>query len=683
MESVGEARGAGLGENGDHGGRRGLGLKLRVSLIVLPLVAAMLVLALMPIRSYLRLRVALADVRRELTGLLLWCRFDILAVGQSVDYFGVAFSGADPHDLDTLTKNGRRTLDRLRSRELTPRQTERLRGIEQAYVGMVEAGNRAIELARADERGEERLLAAETVARLRDGELLPGVDSSLIEGRLSLGKALDRLMATSSQLVRVPPIAGLEADANSLREKAAEAISVARLARQALRLVGTYRAFAYSGESWDELAAAEHDFDHAYMVWQSQVSARGGDRGAMSSDAMTDLGVEYRAMKAAVDKLARLDPVTERTEVLRIFRSELEPHADRALPQALTAAFDDYDAQTSSQLDSVSSQSRIGSAALVSVALLGLGLALVFPWLISRWIVRPVLAVTRAARELGAGAEGGSVTVRASGEVGELAASFNRMAEHLAERTRELEAERARERLRHAESLAAVGILASGLAHQINNPINNILLTAEHALGERGPDAARIWREALEASAEEAKRCERIVSGLVAFSRGEPGRKWREDANQVLRRARDLTADTAAERRATVELRTGPEPAPILANPIALEQALVNIIRNALQSRPRARVRLSAERVGSEPTGEAVRIEVRDDGRGLERAELDRLFDPFYTTRADEGGIGLGLSVAHRIIADHGGEIRVDSRLGEGTTVRVEIPLDLPVTASP
>ena len=256
------------------------------------------------------------------------------------------------------------------------------------------------------------------------------------------------------------------------------------------------------------------------------------------------------------------------------------------------------------------------------------------------------------------------------GELGELAATFNQMAQQLEERTRELEAERARERLRHAERLAAVGTLAAGIAHQINNPLNNILLTAEHALGEDGPEAARHRRAALEACAEEARRCERIVRGLVAFARGKPGETWTEDANRVLERARDLTTACAAQHRATVELKLSEAAVPIRASPIALEQALVNIIQNAIESRPEARVQLRTER-----RGETVRITVRDDGRGVDGEAIRHLFDPFFTTRAAEGGTGLGLSVAHRIIADHHGTIDVDSRPGEGTLVSVELPL--------
>jgi two-component system NtrC family sensor kinase len=336
----------------------------------------------------------------------------------------------------------------------------------------------------------------------------------------------------------------------------------------------------------------------------------------------------------------------------------------------LESAFEAYDEQIEALLDSIALRSRVAGGAIGAVAVLALGLALGCPWMISRWIVRPVQALTRAARELGAGEGTRPVAVHTGGELGELAATFNQMAGQLEERTRELEAERARERLHHAERLASVGTLAAGIAHQINNPVNNILLTTEHALDELGSKAPRLWQDALLASAEEARRCERIVRSLLAFARGEPSEKWREDANQVLRRACEVTAAYAVQRQATLGLELSEAAVPILASPIALEQALVNILHNAIESRQQARVEVRTHRLA-----QTARIEVRDDGCGVSDEAIRHLFDPFFTTRADEGGTGLGLSVAHRIIVEHGGTIRVDSRPGKGTLVSVDLPL--------
>jgi two-component system NtrC family sensor kinase len=445
---------------------------------------------------------------------------------------------------------------------------------------------------------------------------------------------------------------------------------VARLASRAQRLVGEYRSFAYFGESREELALAENGFDRAYAIWEAQAGARGEGPGAAAPPSEEDVRAAYRALKEAAGGLAGLDPGRDPEGAIRIYESQLGPLGNKALPRVLTAAFEARHARISALVDSIGMHSRLAGVASGAVAVLAVALALLCPWLISRWIVRPVQALTRAARELGAGLGSRPVAVHTGGELGELAATFNQMALQLEERTRELEAERARERLHHAERLASVGTLASGIAHQINNPLNNILLTAEHALGERGAEAPRLRHEALIASAEEARRCERIVRGLVAFARGEPGQKWPEDANQVLRRARDLAAGTAAEHQASVELLPCEGAVPILASSIALEQALVNVIRNAIQSRPGAHVTLRTERRNG-----TVRIAVRDDGCGMDGEAIRHLFDPFFTTRAAEGGTGLGLAVAHRIIADHHGTIDVVSRPGEGTLVSVDLPL--------
>jgi signal transduction histidine kinase len=647
-----------------------VGLNLRVSLIVAPLVVAMLALALALIGSYLSLRAALHDVRREIAFVLHLSRLDILAVRQSVESFGAAFHGEDAGDLREVESEARASLDALAGWDFPPRRSELLERIERAYARLAEAGERAVELARRGEREAATRLVTDTVEAQRDAELLPLVDAAQIEGSLALRKALDSLLASSARLSLASPSAGLAADVQSLRAEAAQAISVARLASRAQRLVGRYRGFAYFGESREELAVAEHRFDRAYRIWEAQVGARGKGAGATAPASEGDIRAGYRALKEAVGGFAGLDPRRDPAGVIRVYESQLEPLGNEALPRLLTAAFEAREARISALVDSIGRRSRFAGVAISVVAVLAVALALLCPWLISRWIVRPVHALTRAARELGAGLGSRPVAVHGGGELGELAATFNQMAQQLAERTRELEAERARERLRHAERLAAVGTLASGIAHQINNPLNNIMLTAEHALGEDGPEAARHRRAALEACAEEAKRCERIVRGLVAFARGKPGEKWTEDANRVLERARDLTAACAAQHRATVELQLCEAAVPIRASPIALEQALVNIIQNAIESRPGAHVTLCTEiRNGT------VRIAVRDDGRGVGGETFRHLFDPFFTTRAAEGGTGLGLSVARRIIADHHGTINVDSRPGEGTLVSVDLPL--------
>jgi signal transduction histidine kinase len=106
-------------------------------------------------------------------------------------------------------------------------------------------------------------------------------------------------------------------------------------------------------------------------------------------------------------------------------------------------------------------------------------------------------------------------------------------------------------------------------------------------------------------------------------------------------------------------------------SPVEVEQAMVNVLRNALESSERG-VRVS---IRTRLDGDAVLVEIEDDGRGMPLEQLEHAFDPFYTSRLQDGGTGLGLSVAHGLISSHGGEISMDSKQGDGTLVSITLPL--------
>lgn len=241
--------------------------------------------------------------------------------------------------------------------------------------------------------------------------------------------------------------------------------------------------------------------------------------------------------------------------------------------------------------------------------------------------------------------------------------------EAVAQRTLELVASRSK--LIEAERLAAAGTLAAGVAHQINNPIGAILNGAEYALLCRDDDdASETFERALRDILSEARRCARIVRSMLQFSRGEPTQKWREALNDVVRRAHHAVAAHATDRSASVRVEIPDEPIYAHVNPIEIEQALVNILCNAIESRDvGARVSLSLT-----AREDLARIEVRDDGRGIPEADREHLFEPFFSTRSREGGTGLGLSVAHGVVADHQGSLRIETEPGGGTRVCVTIP---------
>ncbi len=167
-------------------------------------------------------------------------------------------------------------------------------------------------------------------------------------------------------------------------------------------------------------------------------------------------------------------------------------------------------------------------------------------------------------------------------------------------------------------------------------------------------------------------RCARIVKALLRFSAGSSAIKSTHDLNEIVRRA--LGAMRGGLHRddfERIETELSPERLEVLADPVGIEQVVVNLVRNALEaSAAGAGVVRVATAVA--PEGPCLRIE--DDGPGIRDGDLPRIFDPFFSTREQTGGTGLGLSIVHGIIRDHGGSIDVVSEHGHGTRFSVRFP---------
>jgi PAS domain S-box-containing protein len=246
----------------------------------------------------------------------------------------------------------------------------------------------------------------------------------------------------------------------------------------------------------------------------------------------------------------------------------------------------------------------------------------------------------------------------------EVARHRDRLGELVVARTAELE--RTHAKLRESERLAAVGTFAAGIAHQINNPVGGILLAAQFAQEQSGDPAALAM--ALEHIVADARRCGRIVRGVLEFARGDDGERHPCDLNQIAKVVLAEVADEVAERGAEVALELAPGLPKVLASGAALDQVVHNLLENALDAgahRVELRTGLDAE---------AVVLEVRDDGRGIPPDDLSRVVDPFFTTRRGRGGTGLGLSLAYGIVRGHGGTLELASAVGRGTTVTVRLP---------
>lgn len=236
------------------------------------------------------------------------------------------------------------------------------------------------------------------------------------------------------------------------------------------------------------------------------------------------------------------------------------------------------------------------------------------------------------------------------------------------------ELRRAQTQLVHAEKLSAVGELASGVAHEINNPLTTILGQAHLLLAE--PALPPAVRERLAVIAQETARAARIVQNLLMFARHyTPERRPCALSDQV-RRVLELKAYQLQQDDIRVETDFQPCP-PVYADANQLQQVLLNLVQNAHQ----AMARHPGERVLTvrvRGTDDAALIEVLDTGPGIPPEILPRIFDPFFTTKPPGEGSGLGLSVSYGIIAEHQGKLRAENRPGGGAAFLIELPLRPP-----
>src|SRR5216110_2215326 len=240
---------------------------------------------------------------------------------------------------------------------------------------------------------------------------------------------------------------------------------------------------------------------------------------------------------------------------------------------------------------------------------------------------------------------------------------------------REQELRDKQEQLVQAGKLATLGELTTGVAHELNNPLNNIGLFVgnavdliELAVTEKG----QIVRELGHAMQQVSKATE-IISHLRTFGRAAPVSREPISLRQVIERALSLMREQLRLREIEVTVDLGPEEPVVLGNAIQLEQVFINLLtnaRDAVAEAPRKAIRIA----GSTGSG-AVEVSLADSGHGIPPGLERRIFDPFFTTKEVGKGTGLGLSITYGIINEHGGTISVVSPPGEGATFLIHLPL--------
>jgi signal transduction histidine kinase len=236
-----------------------------------------------------------------------------------------------------------------------------------------------------------------------------------------------------------------------------------------------------------------------------------------------------------------------------------------------------------------------------------------------------------------------------------------------------------RDRLRQlyrAERLAAAGELAASVAHEIRNPLTSIRSTVQYLLGEFDEEHAK--RPLVEGVIAEVDRINQTVDGLLSLTRRIEFKPERLAFAQLIEQSL-LLVGTKARNQSVEVLWSAPSPDVYVSGDVSqLKQLLLNLVLNALQAMPeggRLTIELSRKRgpdgVGREKTWAEVAI--KDTGCGIPADNLEKIFDPFFTTK--QGGTGLGLSISYAIARQHGGELEITSREGDGTTVAVRLPL--------
>jgi two-component system, NtrC family, sensor kinase len=315
--------------------------------------------------------------------------------------------------------------------------------------------------------------------------------------------------------------------------------------------------------------------------------------------------------------------------------------------------------------DIQSTQKRLLLFGIVAIAAVS---AMIY-FLVNRIVLKPVNEIAAATQKVAAGDLSYTIALPKRDEIGMLAQSFNAMTQKLSEAQRQVY---------QAEKLAAVGQLAAGVAHEINNPLTGVLSYSSFLL-KRAADKPE-FKEDLEVIVRETERCRGIVKGLLDFARPSPPEKHPSDVNEIVERAIRIVHAQLSAHRVEVQKRLRAGLPTVNADANQIQQIIVNLLLNANDAigedggTVALATTLKTPDGGAEAESREIEISVSDTGCGIPEAQIDRLFEPFFSTKGRKG-TGLGLAVAWGIAEKHNGRIEVESEVGKGSTFRVLLPI--------
>jgi len=304
--------------------------------------------------------------------------------------------------------------------------------------------------------------------------------------------------------------------------------------------------------------------------------------------------------------------------------------------------------------------SNTAKITLITTIAAGLFSLLLVTW-VSTIVTRPIQHMIQVIRRVKAGHMREKMEIDTSDELGELAQTFNRMTE-IIQKNKEME-----ESLAQHGKMASLGVLSSGVAHEINNPLGVILGYAGYLEGKFDPDDPNYTY--IHEIKRESKRCKKIVQDLLSYARTPKSVLEVTDINVLLEQIVNFAANHVDMHHVHIRRNFAPDLPPLEVDGDQMRQVAINLLLNAGGS-----IRNGGEIVVESALKEnEVIIRIIDDGCGMDAETLEHIFEPFFTTK--ERGTGLGLAISKQIIEQHQGRIEMHSRPGEGTRVTVRIPL--------
>ncbi|MCM8800534.1 MAG: ATP-binding protein [Candidatus Omnitrophica bacterium] len=323
---------------------------------------------------------------------------------------------------------------------------------------------------------------------------------------------------------------------------------------------------------------------------------------------------------------------------------------------------------------------------------------------LAEYISFPLKRITALTSEIAKGDFSKQIDFKSQDEIGRLSDSFNLMIQNLQktlvsrdELSKEIEERKAieeellnsleqlqqtQEELIQTAKMASLGQLAAGLAHEINNPLtgvlNNVqLLKMEMEAKPEGISSSEL-KEILDIIEEAAMRCKKITQSLLDFSRASRQDQQRVSMNEVVERVVDLVSHELRLQNILIQTNLDPQLPLLQGNPQLLQQVVMNIITNAqwaIKKKSGPQGGTISIRTEQDLKNQRVNVFISDTGIGISDETRQRIFEPFFTTKEVGEGTGLGLAVVYRIIQDHKGSIEVESKLGEGTTFKLSLPI--------